>query len=87
MCAYVLAAETEGEMPHDLRLREICTDLALGGKTLKEVGFPNEWEYDPVLQGYEKDGYDSECNGEKTREKFFLSYQKIHLMKRRRRMK
>lgn len=69
-------------MTHDLRLREICTHIGLGGKSLKEVGFPDEWEFDPVLRVYEKDGYDSECDGQKTREKFVLTAKEIHEMRK-----
>ncbi len=64
----------------DLRLREICTTIAFGGKSLEEIGFPDEWEYDPVLRVYEKDGFDSECNGEKTREKYVLTDKQLYEM-------
>lgn len=57
----------------DLRLRGIMTQIACGGKSSREIGFPEEWTYDPVCRGYEKEGYDSECEGVKTREKLFLS--------------
>ena len=66
---------------HDLRLREISTAIGLGGKSLKEVGFPDEWVYDPVLRVYEKDGYDSECNGKTTREKFVITEKQLHEMR------
>jgi len=67
-------------MPDDLRLREICTGLFLGGKSLREVGFPDDWEYDPSLKIYEKDGYDSECDGKKTREKFVITKKQLYEM-------
>ena len=64
-------------MADDMRLREISTGIALGGKTLGGVGFPQEWDYDPLRCIWEKDGYDSECNGIKTRQKYLIT--KKHL--------
>ncbi len=61
----------------DLRLREICTMIAFGGKSLEEIGFPDEWEYDWVLRIYERDGFDGECDGIKTREKYVLSEKQL----------
>ena len=61
----------------DLRLREIWTSVSLGGRTLGEVGFPREWSYDSLLCIWEKDGYNSECDGVKTRKKFLIT--KKHL--------
>ena len=68
-------------MPNDLRLRQICTGIALGGKSLKEVGFPEQWTFDPVLEVYEKDGYNSECDGVKTREKYVLTAKQLYEMR------
>ena len=70
-------------MADDLRLRGILTRISLGGKTLKEVGFPDEWEYRPDLRIYEKDGYDSECNGVKCREKFVITDKELCEMGKR----
>lgn len=69
-------------MADGLRLREICTGLFLGGKTLGEVGFPKEWDYDPCLRIWEKDGYNSECDGVKTREKFLITDKHLHEMRK-----
>ncbi len=68
-------------MANELRLREICTSIALGGKSLREVGFPDEWQYDSVLMVYEKDGYNSESDGVKTREKFVITKKQLYEMK------
>jgi len=65
-------------MTHSLRLREICSGIALGGKTLKEVGFPKEWEHNLLLRVWEKDGYDSECDGVKTREKYLITDKQLY---------
>ena len=69
-------------MGHTLRLRQIATAIGLGGKSLEEVGFPNEWQYDPLLRVYEKDGYDSECDGVESREKFVLTLKQLYEMKK-----
>lgn len=41
-------------MKDDLRLRELSTAITFGGKSLKEAGFPEEWEYNPYLGGWER---------------------------------
>ena len=69
-------------MADDLRLREITTGLFLGGKILKEVGFPDEWEYNPLIRYWEKDGYNSDCNGVKTRVKFLITDKSLCEMRR-----
>ena len=69
----------------DLRLRDIMTGLLLGGKTLEEAGFPNEWTYDPLMRGWEKEGYDSEQDGVKTKEKFWIPEKRLLEIKHRNR--
>jgi hypothetical protein len=56
----------------DSRLNVVWTQLCLGGKTFAEIGFPEEWEYNVLTCCWEKDGFDSECDGVKTREKYIL---------------
>jgi len=62
----------------DTRLNVIWTQLSLGGKTFQEIGFPEEWEYNIATCCYKKDGYDSECNGVKSREKYILPKRVIY---------
>lgn len=61
-----------------MRLREIWTGVCLGGKTLGEVGFPEEWDYDPLRCVWEKDGYNSECDGVETRERFLITKKQLY---------
>ncbi len=58
----------------DWRFRNIITSLAFGGKSFSEVGFPDEWEYNPVIRCYEKDGFNS-AGG---REKYCLTEKEIY---------
>ena len=53
-------------------LNAVWSRIALAGKSFKEIGFPEEWEYNIETCCYEKDGFDRECDGEVTREKYVL---------------
>ena len=65
-------------MEGDYRRRELMTLIFLGGKRLWDVGFPSGWTYNPVICYWEKDGYDSESDGIKSREKFLITNKHLH---------
>jgi hypothetical protein len=58
---------------NDWQTQELVTRLFLGGKSQQEVEFPEAWEHDHLLCVWWKDGYDSEREGVKSRQKFCLS--------------